>query len=68
MQDYYRKVLDAAGYIHDEPTEENVRNCFADYVDAGYWRDIDMDDIEDITIDQMCYNLLKGKGVRARGA
>lgn len=66
MKDYYRKVLDAAGYHHAEPTEQNVRSCFADYVDAGVWRDIDMDDIEDITIDQMCFNLLKG--AVARGA
>lgn len=61
MSDYFRKVLDAAGYYHDDPTEDNVRRCFGDYVAAGYWSNVDIDDIEDITIDEICLNLLKGR-------
>lgn len=58
---YYREVLDAAGYTHAEPTEENVRCCFIDYVAAGYFQNVSLDDLDDITLDEMCLNLLRGR-------
>lgn len=58
---YYRHVLDAAGYDHADPTEENVRSCFLDYVAAGYWENVSLEDVDDITLDEMCLNLLRGR-------
>lgn len=60
MNDLYRKALDAAGYDHEEATEENVRICFMDYVDAGYWSNLDADSVEDISVYDMCIALCKG--------
>lgn len=60
MIDLYRKALDAAGYQHDEATSENVRSCFLDYVAAGYWSNLTMDDddLTDITVFEMCIALI----------
>ncbi len=59
MEDLYRQSLDAAGYGHEEATEENVRSCFADYVDAGYWSNLSIDDeLEEISTPDMCRALI----------
>jgi hypothetical protein len=57
----YAKTLDVAGYGHEDPTEENVRNCFADYVDAGIWRNLNLEDCEEITTADMCAALIRLK-------
>lgn len=54
-----RRALDRAGYTHVDDTEENLIQCFMDYVDSGIWQDLTMDDIEGITLDEMCQALLK---------
>lgn len=55
-----RRALDAAGYTDQEPTEENLRCCFYDYVVAGYWQNIDWEDFdqEDYTATEICRNLI----------
>ena len=64
MTEVYRKILIAAGY-DCAATRENVINCFLDYVDTGAFGNLSYDealeDIEDgeITIDQICSNLLR---------
>lgn len=59
MEYKYRRVLDAAGYHHVPATEKNVRECFMDYVDAGYWSNLHLDDVDEITTEEMCRALLK---------
>lgn len=44
MLEVYRAALDKAGYESD-PTDQNVREMFRDYVDCGYFADIDPDEI-----------------------
>lgn len=48
-----RRALDAAGYSYDEPTPEALRECFADYVDAGVWGDLSLEDIESLSVAEM---------------
>jgi dimeric dUTPase (all-alpha-NTP-PPase superfamily) len=55
-----KKALDKAGYDM-EPTEENLRECFMDYVDTGAWLDIEEEDIEEISIEDICHNLMRLK-------
>jgi hypothetical protein len=64
MTTIYQRVLTLAGYEGD-PSEQNVIDCFLDYVDSGAFLDLDYDsarqDIEngDITIDQICHAMLR---------
>ena len=59
-------VLELAGYDSSEPTEENVRECFLDYVDAGYWRDLTQEEQEPhvISIEEICRAFFRFKNVR----
>lgn len=50
----YRAVLDHAGYHSDEPTEAAVREMFGDYVDAGCISNVDLEDIPEISIQEIC--------------
>jgi hypothetical protein len=65
MRELISRALNHAGYIDTEPTEENITNCFLDYVDAGIWHNLDFDeareDIADgeITVKDMCHAILK---------
>ena len=60
----YEEVLSAAGYEGDA-TIENVIECFLDYVDSGAFGSIDYDEAKqeiedgDITIEQICKNMLR---------
>lgn len=59
-----REALTVAGYESD-PTPEALRECFLDYVGAGYFRDLDLDDADEmirsgeISEIDMIYNLIK---------
>lgn len=54
-----RQALDHAGYGHVHSTEENIKQCFLDYVDSGIWRNLSIEDIdESITVEDMCKALL----------
>lgn len=61
-----REALDAAGYYHEPATDNALRECFLDYVDAGIWRDLDLNDAYeaiqrgDITKKMMIYALRRG--------
>lgn len=65
MEDLIRKVLDHCGYFDDEANEDNLTQCFLDFVDSGIFGNLDVYEAEedikngDITLKQMCYNLLK---------
>ncbi|ATF13671.1 hypothetical protein A616_17285 [Brevibacillus brevis X23] len=58
------KALNKAGYTC-EPTTSNLIDCFKDYVDAGIWSDLELDDIDcmiangELTINQMCRALIR---------
>lgn len=52
--DVFQLVLKKAGYEHEEPTEQNVRKMFADYVDCGFFSNIDSEDVADITTAEIC--------------
>ena len=66
MTNLIRQALDAAGYTDEPATEEALRGCFLDYVVAGYWRDLDFEDViaeideGTITTDQMIRALIRG--------
>ncbi|MFD0717679.1 hypothetical protein [Paenibacillus sp. GCM10027626] len=55
----YRKALDAAGYGHEPATEAAVRECFADYVAAGYWADVYIDELDEIQTIDMARALMR---------
>lgn len=53
-----RQALDRSGYGHVHESEEALIECFKDYVDSGIWQDLTLDDINDITIEEMCRALM----------
>lgn len=61
MESLIRKALDAAGYIHEPATEEALRECFADYVDAGFWSNVDIEDIADFSAVEICREFIRLK-------
>ncbi|AIQ15261.1 hypothetical protein [Paenibacillus durus] len=65
MKDYtalIRRALDAAGYTHEPATPEALRNCFADYIDAGVWINLELEDMDELTIADMARGLIRLKG------
>lgn len=54
-----RRALDAAGYLYDEPTPEALRECFADYVDAGVWGNLSLEDIDSLSIADMSNAIIR---------
>lgn len=58
MDELIKKALEKSGY-DSEPTEENLIDCFRDYVAAGVWRNISIEDVEDISVEEMCTALIK---------
>jgi hypothetical protein len=63
LQERIRKALDRAGYHELEPTENNLKECFLDYVAGGYYGNLTLEEaleeIEDgdITVNEMINNL-----------
>jgi hypothetical protein len=63
------KAIEAAGYEIEgvDATEQEVIDCFLDYVDCGYFRGLTVDEAkqmiedEEITIKEICLNILKVK-------
>lgn len=58
MTTLIRQALTAAGY-DDPPTEHNLRQCFADYVDAGVFADVSLDECDEIPTERMCRALIR---------
>lgn len=65
-QELFFKALDKAGYIDVEPNEENVRQCFLDYIDTGEWSNVYYEDNipysdngEEIDIREMAIGLIR---------
>ena len=46
MEELIVKALELAGYAV-QPTVENLRQCFLDYVDAGVFRDLHVEQAQD---------------------
>jgi hypothetical protein len=65
VKELIQKALDRSGYGHFEPNEENLVNCFLDYVDHGVFGNLDYDEAKElieegeITLKMMCSNLIK---------
>lgn len=63
MEELIQKALRYSGYP-GKPTEENLIECFLDYVDCSQFANLDLDEAKDlieegeITVSQMCYNLI----------
>lgn len=64
----FAKALDEAGYSDLSPIEENIIECFMDYVDTGAWENMfiqdgelccDDYDAEEITPRSMAIALIK---------
>lgn len=61
-----RKTLLHCGY-EGEPTEENLLECFYDYVDSGAFKNLSLEEVKEevqegeITLKSICFNLLSIK-------
>lgn len=60
-EDMIQATLNKVGYFDMKPTEDNLRECFMDYVDYGIWSNIryDDDDLDEFSINEICRNLWK---------
>jgi hypothetical protein len=64
MKELISKVMDRCGYDM-EPTEDNLKEMFLDYVGSGYFGNLSIEEAEEeidsgeISLKMMCYNLLK---------
>lgn len=56
--DLIRRALDKSGYDHESATPESLKSCFEDYVDAGVWGDLELQDIEGLSISDMSRALI----------
>ena len=54
-----QQALECAGYWDAQPTEDNLISCFTDYVYSGTWENLEPEDVEDLTIRQMCNALIR---------
>ncbi len=54
-----RRALDAAGYNEEPATEGALRSCFRDYVDCGAWNNVELDDIDEYSIKDICRNFIR---------
>lgn len=57
-----RRALYLAGYWDSPVTPESLRECFRDYVSAGVWRDLCVEDLEDEdewSIEEMARGLIR---------
>lgn len=48
-----QRALQHAGYGHCEPTPDSLTECFLDFVEAGIWRDLDLEEAEGLPLDDM---------------
>lgn len=58
-EEQIRRALDKCGYQHLTATEENLRSCFRDYWDAGQFSNLEEEDLEEVTLEQIVRNLLR---------
>jgi hypothetical protein len=54
-----RRALDHAGYDQAPATVEELRGCFADYVDSGIWANSDEIDVANVEPAMMARVLLR---------
>lgn len=61
MNILYLKALKAVNYeiLNDETIERQLKNCFIDFWSSGQWDNLEEEDLEDITLDEMAKALLK---------
>jgi dimeric dUTPase (all-alpha-NTP-PPase superfamily) len=53
-----KRALEKAGY-DTEPTEENLRECFRDYVDTGAWVNVEEEDIDEYSVEDILKNIMR---------
>lgn len=60
-EEMIQATLNKVGYLDMKPTEDNLRECFMDYVDCGIWSNIryDDDDLDEFSVNEICRNLWK---------
>lgn len=60
-EEMIQNTLNKVGYLDMKPTEDNLRECFMDYVDSGIWSNIryDDDDLHEFSVNDICRNLWK---------
>lgn len=58
-EEMIQKTLYKSGYMDMEPSEDNLRECFMDYVDSGVWSNIryDDEDLHEYSVNEICRNL-----------
>lgn len=54
-----RRALVACGYHESPSTPEALRDCLYDYVDAGVFRNLESEDIDDLTVAEMAWGLIR---------
>ncbi|MEK4477826.1 hypothetical protein NSQ91_31945 [Paenibacillus sp. FSL R7-0048] len=54
-----RRALDACGYQESLPTPKALYDCLYDFVDAGVFRNLESEDIEDLTVAEMAWGLIR---------
>jgi hypothetical protein len=65
MESLISKVLNRCGYGFMEPNEASLIQCLLDFCETGAFGNIDADEAQamindgELTIKQICYNLLK---------
>jgi hypothetical protein len=52
------KALKKAGYDL-EPTERNLRECFRDYVDTGAWANVEEEDVDEYSVEDILKNIMR---------
>lgn len=54
-----RRALDVAGYRDSPATPEALASCLYDYADAGVFRNLDREEVEDLEVEEMAYGLIR---------
>lgn len=58
-EELIRRALDACGYQESPATPEALASCLYDFADAGVFRNLGPEDVEDLTVDEMAWGLIR---------
>ena len=53
-----KRALQNAGY-DCTPNESNLIQCFMDYLDTGAWGNLDEEEVNELTVIEMCNALIR---------
>lgn len=54
-----RRALDACGYQDSPTTPDALASCLYDFADAGVFLNLDPEEIEDLTVEEMAWGLIR---------